>query len=830
MSRKEVASVLRSTNLLAMLGCVTIIALALPAFALAQVVSIVGPILIIGCVLGRGLWSAPSIAQRAGIAIAVGLFSMMAGAGVLAFVLPRVGVHHPLDAPFSVVVVAVAVALCTAWSLVRGVDPLRECFEGLRPSSLLWALGLCVAPLLSLVGVARLNAGRSAAPAIAAALLALVLTGLAIALPPSRRSPPRLLLLVSALIAASWQATLRGGWLFGGDLTHEYYIASTAVKDGSFPLPHVADAYATMLSLTVWPALVHGVSGLSLRTIVGLVPTLALATCLIVTWGTLRERVSPRVAAAICAVFVVGAPAMVSVMPSIGRQCYSLLFLAVLVFAVSSTSLPVRSARVLALVGGVGIVVSHYSTGLLAGGAVLVGCLALIVRRTPVSERVLNLPVAVPLVLLTYGWDLHFAKAGSNVNQVVTAASNHHTTHVSGAWGTVVSNVHTFGPSITMLAGILGAAWVVVTLDNAAQSRPAGSLPRLLGGCAAVAVAIAGAGVVVARVLRPQSLQHWAHSALAWVHPVVPSSWVPASVAHARDVRARAGHYSWMITDPRARAVRLVNDPVTVARGVHLASPALSWTQSIAGKAVLLLAVASVVAGIVACVRRPRLAGLAGMSLFAIILSVLYRSVPAASQYFDPVRLQVEVYVVCAATISVMAAQLTSSRAGKWLSERWRAEIAALFFVAGLVAMVVLAGSMGLSNLVIRGQPVDAAFSSIGEQIQSATTPADLAAAQWLAAARPSGLVQSDWVQGILQNVGFATRREYIPTLDPVLTDDRSWLFVSQTNLVAGRAFGGTLSYNTAFRLPLGYLRTTRPILFTSGGAVVFGSRSDAAT
>jgi len=824
MNELKLTPLLRAMNCFAVLGCVTIIALVLHALPLAQVVSIVGPILLIGTALGRRLWASTSIAQRVGIAVAVGLFSMMAGAGVFAFALPRLGVHHPLNAPFAVVAVAVVTALCTAWSLARGVDPLRECFEGLLPSALLWALGLCVVPLLALVGVARLNARDSAVPAVVAALLALLLTGLAIALPPARRNPPRLLLLVSALIAASWQATLRGGWLFGGDLTHEYYIASATVRDGVFPLPHIADAYSTMLSLTVWPALVHGVSGLSLRTIVGLVPTLALAACLIVTWGTLRERVSPRVAAAICAVFVVGAPSMVSVMPSIGRQCYSLLFLAVLVFAVSSTTLPVRSARVLALVGGMGIVVSHYSTALFAGAAVLVGCLALIVRRTPLSERVLNLPVALPIVLLTYGWDLHFAHAESNVSQVVAAATTHPKKHASGLWETVISNAHSFGPSVAMLIGILGASWIVVKLDDAAKSRPAGSLPRLLGGCAAIAVAVAAVTVAVARILRPKSLQHWAHSALAWVHPVLPSSWVSASVARARDVRARASHYSWMVTNPRARDVRLVNDPITVSRGVHVASSALSWTQSIAGKALLLLAVASVVAGIVACVRRPRMAGLAGMSLCAIIISVLWRSVPAASQYFDPVRLQVEVYVVCAATISVMAAQLTNSRVGKWLSQRWRAELAALFLFGALVAMVVLSGSMGLSNLVIKGQPLDAAFSSTGEQTESATTPSDLAAAQWLAAARPSGLVQSDWVQGILQNVGYATRREYIPTLDPVLTDERSWVFVSQTNLVRGRVFGGTLTYNTSFRLPLAFLSSTRPILFTSGGAVVFGS------
>ena len=482
MSGSVFLPLLRATNRSWLLGCVTVIALVLPAYPLAQVMSIVGPMLLIGCVLGRQLWTNTSTAQRVGIAVAVGLFTMMAGAGVLAFALPRLGVHHPLDAPTAVVVIAVAAALCTVWSLVRGVDPLRECFKGLRPSAALWGLALCAVPLLSLVGVARLNDGGSAAPAIAAALLALLLTGLAIALPSARHGPPRLLLLMSALIAASWQATLRGGWLFGGDLTHEYYIASTTVKDGSFPLPHVADAYGTMLSLTVWPALVHGVSGLSLRSIVGLVPTLALATCLVVTWGTLRERVSSRVAAVICAVFVLGAPAMVSVIPSIGRQCYSLLFLAVLAFAVSSTSLPVRSARVLALVGGAGIVVSHYSTALLAGGAVFVGCVALIVRRTPVAERVLNLPVVLPIVLLTYGWDLHFAKAGSNVNQVVVAASAHHAKHASGLWGIVTSNAHTFAPSIAMLAGILGSAWVVVTASDAARSRTVGSLTRLLGG------------------------------------------------------------------------------------------------------------------------------------------------------------------------------------------------------------------------------------------------------------------------------------------------------------------------------------------------------------
>jgi len=274
-----------------------------------------------------------------------------------------------------------------------------------------------------------------------------------------------------------------------------------------------------------------------------------------------------------------------------------------------------------------------------------------------------------------------------------------------------------------------------------------------------------------------------------------------------------------------ARATRLVNDPPLTAAGTRVVGPVVSVIQAVGGKAIVLAAAASVAICIVAAVRNPRVSALAGVGAIAFVVSAVWRDSQAIARYFGSVRIQAETYIIFALTVSVAVAWLQDRYGTRWRTTALARSRTAAPLAAGLAAAVILAGSMGLSNLVISGAPIDAAFSLRGQQVQAELTSSDLSAARWLALERPTGLVQSDFAsQAILNIVGYANRREYVPSVDPVLVDNRSWVLASRNDVVVGRAFGGSTTYQALFSFPLTFFTSTRSTLFVSNGAIVIGS------
>ena len=206
--------------------------------------------------------------------LALGLGLTMLSGAFEALVLEHLGVVRPLAGlPLGASLVVLQVA-CAVWSTARRHDPVRSCFTGATVRHWGWALVLATLSLLSLLGTERANQDGSMVPSIIAGVVVLVLVVAAIALPEGRWAPPKVLLLASAVLMAGWQVPLRGGWLLGGDLPHEYFTAALALSQGRFPLVNYTDTYGEMLSLTVWPAEWHAVAGLSLLTISGFSPRL----------------------------------------------------------------------------------------------------------------------------------------------------------------------------------------------------------------------------------------------------------------------------------------------------------------------------------------------------------------------------------------------------------------------------------------------------------------------------------------------------------------------------------------------------------------------------
>jgi len=736
-------------NLTALLAIISIISIFIPANPIGQATVTVGSLAVLGSILGRRLLDVDSVPLRVSICAGVGLLSAIVVGALTGYVLPVLGISRPLSSAPIVVVWSIVLGGCTVWSLVRRRDPIRDCVSGLTRRDALWITLLGIPPLLALVGVAKLNSSASPAIAIAAGLVALVLVGIAIALPPLGGGPPRVLLLASALLTVAWQTPMRGGWLSGGDIQHEFYVASLAVQQGRFPLRHYTDPYGGMLSLTVWPAMVHRLTGLSLRAVLALLPSLFLVLCLLTIWSALRERVGPRCAAALCAVFVLGSTSLMQEYPGVTRECYAIFFFSLLVLAVSSTKLQTKHARALVVIAGLGMAFTHYTTAYLAAGAVLTAWLLSLMLRPNRGRRVLTTAVVAVNVAAATVWGSFVARTGSNIRQVAHAIS---------------------ADGLQLLPG------------------------------------------------RGNFLTRWLHGSVAGVA-------INAKALRVNDVALLIHQYTWMRIARSAVGYRLVDDRAPTARGVGLLGPGLSGISTIVAELVVLGAFLSVIYCLWRARRDRQLVGIAGMGLFSLVISALSRDSATIAAYFGPERLQVQAYVVFALTVAIMIASLAREGSLRRIIEILRGRSIALWSCVAVLGMIAVSYSTGLGNLVTAGRPLDVAYSAIGEQIEFQPSPADLLAGGWLVAHRRTGLVQSDYAgKSALYAFGYAYRSKYVTSLDPAITDTRSWLFAFHSDITLGRAFGGTTTYVGAFRFPGRYLSATRPILYVSRSDVIYGS------
>lgn len=740
------APLINSTALLAILSVVSIF---IPANPVAQATLIVGSLAVLGSILGRRLLEVDSVPLRVSICAGVGFLTAIVVGALTGYVLAVLGISRPLSSAPIVVVWSMLLGGMALWSLTTRNDPLRDCVSGMTRRDAVWIALLGIPPLFALVGVAKLNSSASPAISIVVGLFALILVGAAIALPRLDGGPPKVLLLASALLTVGWQTPMRGGWLTGGDIQHEYYVASLAVQQGRFPLHHYTDPYAGMLSLTVWPAMVHRLTGLSLRNVLALLPSLFLVVCLLAIWGALRERIGPRGAAALCAVFVLGSSSLMQEYPGVTRECYAIFFFALLVLAVTSTKLPTRHARALVVVAGLGMALTHYTTAYLAAGAVLTAWLLSLVLRPSRGKRVLATAVVAINVAAAAIWGSFVARTGSNIREVAHAIS---------------------ADGLQLLPGKGGF------------------------------------------------LSRWLHGSVAGVA-------VTAKALRVNDVALLFRQYTWMRIAPNAVGIRLLNDPSPTARGVGVLGPGLSGISTIVAELVVVGAFVSVVYCVWRARRDRQLVGIAGMGIFSLVISALSRDSATVAAYFGPERLQVQAYVVFAMTVAIMIASFAREGRFRLTLSILRGRSIILWSCVAIVGMIVVSYSTGLGDLVTAGRPLDVAYSAIGEQIEFQPTPADLLAGGWLAVHRRTGLVQSDYAgKSTLYAFGYAHRSKYVTSLDPVITDTRSWLFAFHSDVVLGRAFGGTTTYVGAFRFPGRYLSATRPILYVSPSDVIYGS------
>lgn len=403
-------------------GLIVAVSIVVPANPAAQAISSAGLILLPGMVLTSliipsGLTGLRKLLVSTGVGLTI---FCLVGAAAGAFG-PLLGVGHPLGRTPLVLLWLVILAAVGAVSTLRRLDPVGEVLAALPRHAYWWIAALAVPPCVALCGATQLNATGSDGVAVAATVLGLGLILTAVALGDRVGGAAQSGLFASGVVTLMWQLPTRGGWIWGWDIQHEFSVASATITSGRFPLPDLHDPYAGMLSLTVLPAQLHFLNGMQLRTILVLLPGVMLAGCAVTTLVTARRIAGPVYAAFLVALLIVGTASFLTELPALMRQSVALFLFTLLIQLVADPPARISRVRVLVVVIGAGLAVSHYSSAYLTAGAVLTAWLLGVVLRADRSRRVLTASATAGIVGVALVWGLLVAHTGSYLSQVVHA-------------------------------------------------------------------------------------------------------------------------------------------------------------------------------------------------------------------------------------------------------------------------------------------------------------------------------------------------------------------------------------------------------------------------
>jgi uncharacterized membrane protein len=273
-------------------------------------------------------------------------------------------------------------------------------------------------------------------------------------------------LLYGVSLALLLSTSLRGAHLYGWDIQKEFGVASRTLGAGLWVIPANHDPFASMLSLTVLPAILHSLTGLRLLAFFQLVVPAVLALLPVAVFCTVksvprwvnrgrRSEPRPGLAFAVVTGLIISSVAFSSLLVSITRQAMAVTIFAVIVMVVFDRTMSMRPSRVIVGLLIVTVSFTHYATSYLLAGALVIAWGVGFVwskgwlgtkratrpqhRRQVRSRRVLNSTLVVVALVSALGWNLAITR-----NDALAITANAFTVEgaglkVSGAQGSALT-------------------------------------------------------------------------------------------------------------------------------------------------------------------------------------------------------------------------------------------------------------------------------------------------------------------------------------------------------------------------------------------------------
>jgi uncharacterized membrane protein len=706
-----------------------------------------------------------NVAARVVLGVCLSMMFVMVVGGVISLLGPHVGIAHPLDPESQRYVWAFIGVGILALSVVSRRDPVTWMFEGVRAPSLVAMLTSGVLVVISILGVAQLNHTGNSRLAIVGTVLdaAVLVTGIA---GGWRRDSKWSLttLLYGATLALLLSTSLRGGHLFGWDVQQEFGVALNTVQAGVWRIPANHDPYASMLSLTVLPAILQSLVKLRLLAFFQLVVPAILALLPVAIFVSVRSvprwvtsgRVAPRpgLALAVVSGIIVSSVAFSSDLVSITRQAMATTMLAALVMVMLDRTMTKRSSQVVIGLLIIEISFTHYTTSYLLAAVLLCAWFVCLVwdrgsfivprseieqhRKSVESRRILNGALVILSLAAAFGWNI-----GITRNYALSAPSGAVATKGVGLGGTTLSAL----VSPTQLENLL-------------------------------------------------------------VHELSQSA-------------------KYIVPVPGARLVHLIAATTPTTKGV-LPSLATFWNKLdfIATEGIWLILGVALLYGVARLGRRRQYAyssDLIGLGVTGLLFGGLLRSSGTLSSFYNPERAAIITAILLATPATIFLDDLVSRRpSANRARNLWLGGLSLAAVVAYVSVLVV--GATGLSALLIGGNAPGSLSRGDVNVDNFTVSSSEFATAQWLRARVTSpNIVQAD-LHGQLVLLSEPGSYDLINEIVPPEVDKGAYVYLSKVNLAGNvsQASADDGNYATVYRSTVQFFDQHFYVVYSTGGTRVY--------
>ncbi len=362
-------------------------------------------------------------------------------------VLPWVGVAAPLDAPVVLVEITalLAASLVCAWFQINDWQlSISTWVRTVYPRGRdVW---LSLLPLLFVVqavyGAFVLNNGGS--EYLTLALLGEILIYFSVLVRMAPSVEDNTIATGMSLVGAALllMTSMRGWHITGHDIQREFAVFQLTKTNGVWSMAAYRDAYNACLSITLLPTVFANVLRLPDVYIFKLLFQLFFALVPGVVYLTNRFWLR-REYAILATIYFVGFPTFFLDMPFLVRQEIAFLFFSLMLYVLFEPTLGLRARRLLFILCGVGVILSHYSTTYTTLFVLLLATLtypllvraltstwmpnriraapvvAALLRETALRGRQLTFGMVACLIALSLVWTSSVTHTGGSVTRVV---------------------------------------------------------------------------------------------------------------------------------------------------------------------------------------------------------------------------------------------------------------------------------------------------------------------------------------------------------------------------------------------------------------------------
>jgi uncharacterized membrane protein len=706
-----------------------------------------------------------NVAARIVLAVSLSMMFVMVVGAASSLLGPSVGIGQPLDSVTQSFIWAFVTVGILALGVTTRRDPVTWIFEGAQAPSVAATLTSGALVLISVLGVAELNHSGNIGLAVFGTVMdaAVLVAGIA---GGWRRDTKWSLttLLYGASLALLLSTSLRGGHLFGWDVQQEYGVALNTVQAGVWRIPANHDPYASMLSLTVLPTILHSLVKLRLLAFFQLVVPAILALLPVAIFVSVRSvprwvtsgRAAPRpgLALAVVSGIIVSSVAFSSDLVSITRQAMATTMLATLVMVMLDRTVTKRSSQVIIGLLIVEIAFTHYTTSYLLGAVLVCAwCVSLIWER---------------------GW---FIVPRTEIEQHRRNVESRRILN-----GTLV---------ILSLAAAFG--WNIGITRNYALSAPSG------------AVATKGVGLggtTLSALVPPRQLENLL-------------------------IREFSQTAKYIVPVPGARLVHLVATTTPDTKGL-VPFLATFWNKLdfIATEGIWLILGLALLYGVARLGRRQQYAytsDLVGLGVTGLLMGALLRSSGTLSSFYNPERAAIVTAILLAAPATIFLDDLVSRRTSvKKPRNSWFGRVSLVAVVVYVGVLVV--GATGLGDLLVGGT-APGSMSKDDVNVDNFTvSTSEFATARWLRAKVTSpNIVQAD-LHGQLVLLSEPGSYDLINEIVPSEVDKGAYVYLSKVNLARNitQASADNGDYATMYKSTLHFFNQHFYVVYSTGGTRVY--------